>query len=177
LTSSIPGTGIDDQVFPISFRDPQDLTRRIVGIAQERLHRIRYVWPYSGGQPIVIRDTTLAMPPGRKAPVQRITWLDQERNSFRAGPIFEVTVRASSLFVHELLAEDFRRSGGIAADLDPMSNISYRVYQLRVVPSNRWFRIATGALVGLLVLAAIATILALRRRPEVDVADQETIVT
>jgi len=177
LTSSIPGTGIDDQVFPISFRDSQDLTRRIVGIAQERLHRIRYVWPYSGGQPIVIRDTTLAMPPGRKTPVQRITWLDQERNSFRAGPIFEVTVRASSLFVHELLAEDFRRSGGIAADLDPMSNISYRVYQLRVMPSNRWFRIATGALVGLLVLAAIATILALRRRPEVDVADQETVVT
>jgi ABC-type phosphate/phosphonate transport system substrate-binding protein len=177
LTTSIPGTGIDDQIFPISFRDSQDLTRRIVGIAQERLHRIRYVWPYSGGQPIVIRDTTLAMPVGRKAPVQRITWIDPERNSFRAGPIFEVTVRASSLFVHELLAEDFRRSGGIAADLDPMSNISYRVYQLRVMPSNKWFRIATGALVGLLMLAAVATILALRRRPEINVADQETIVT
>ena len=177
LIASLPGTGIDDQIFPISFHDPQDLTRRIVGIAQERLHRIRYVWPYSGGQPIVIRDTTLAMPPGREAPVQRITWIDPERNSFRAGPIFEVTVRASSLFVHELEAEDFRRSGGIAADLDPMSNISYRVYQLRVLPSNKWFRIATGALVGLLMLAAIATILALRRRPGMNVADQETIVT
>jgi ABC-type phosphate/phosphonate transport system substrate-binding protein len=177
LTSSIPGTGIDDQVFPISFRDPQDLTRRIVNLAQTRLHRIRYVWPYSGGQPIVIRDTTLAMPLDRGAPVQRITWLDPERNSFRAGPIFEVGVRSSSLFVHELEAEDFRRSGGIAADLDPMSNISYRVYQLRITPSNRWFRIATGALVGLLALAAIAAVLALRRRPEPDVADQETIVT
>jgi len=177
LTSSIPGTGINDQVFPISFRDPQDLTRRIVAIAQARLHRIRYVWPYSGGQPIVIRDTTLAMPPGRETPVQRITWLDQERNSFRAGPIFEVSVRASSLFVHELEAEDFRRSGGIAADLDPMSNISYRVYQLRVISSNRWFRVVTGALVGLLVLAAIAAILARRRRQHVDIADQETIVT
>ena len=177
LTSSLPGTGIDDQVFPISFRDPQDLTGRIVAIAQERLHRIRYVWPYSGAQPIVIRDTTLAMPPGGDAPVQRITWLDQERNSFRAGPIFDVTVRASSLFVHELEAEDFRRSGGIAADLDPMSNISYRVYQLRVLPPNTWFRIATGALVGLLILAAIAAVVALRRSPEVDLADQETIVT
>ena len=177
LTSSIPGTGIDNQVFPISFRDPQDLTRRIVAIAQARLHRIRYVWPYSGGQPIIIRDTTLAMPPGRETPVQRITWLDQERNSFRAGPIFEVSVRASSLFVHELEAEDFRRSGGIAADLDPMSNVSYRVYQLRVIPSNRWFRVVTGALVGLLVLAAIAAILARRRRQHVDIADQETIVT
>jgi len=177
LTCSIPGTGIDDQVFPISFRDPQDLTRRIIGIAQARLHRIRYVWPYSGGKPIVIRDTTLAMPPGRKAPVQRITWLDQERNSFRAGPIFEVTVRASNLFVHQLEAEDFRRSGGIAADLDPMSNISYRVYQLRITPSSLWFRIVTGALVGLLGLAAIAAILALRRRHYVDMADQETFVS
>jgi ABC-type phosphate/phosphonate transport system substrate-binding protein len=177
LTASLPGTGIDDQVFPISFRDPQDLNRRIVGIAQERLHRIRYVWPYSGGQPIVIRDTTLAMPPNRKAPVQRITWIDPERNSFRAGAIFEVTVRASNLFVHELEAEDFRRAGGIAADLDPMSNVSYRVYQLRILPSNTWFRIATGALVALLTLAAVAAILALRRRIEVDVADQETVVT
>jgi ABC-type phosphate/phosphonate transport system substrate-binding protein len=177
LTASLPGTGIEDQVFPVSFRDSQDLTRRIVGIAQQRLHRIRYVWPYSGGQPIVIRDTTLTMPPDREAPVQRITWIDPERNSFRAGPIFEVTVRASSLFVHELEAEDFRRSGGIAADLDPMSNISYRVYQLRVLPSNTWFRVATGALVALLTLAAVAAIFALRRRAEVDVADQETVVT
>jgi ABC-type phosphate/phosphonate transport system substrate-binding protein len=177
LTTSIPGTDIDDQVFPISFRDSQDLTRRIVGIAQERLHRIRYVWPYSGGQPIVIRDTTLAMPPGETAPVQRITWLDQERNSFRAGPIFSVSVRASSLFVHELEAEDFRRSGGIAADLDPLSNVSYRVYQLRLTPANTLFRVATGALVGLLVLAAIAAAFALRKRAEPDITDQETIVT
>jgi hypothetical protein len=45
------------------------------------------------------------------------------------------------------------------------------------MPSNKWFRIVTGALVGLLMLAAVATILALRSRPEVNVADQETIVT
>jgi hypothetical protein len=177
LTASLPGTGIDDQVFPISFQDPQDLTRRIVTIAQERLHRIRYVWPYSGAQPIVIRDTTLAMPPGSKAPVQRITWLDPARNSFRAGPIFEVTVKASTLFVHELEAEDFRRAGGIAADLDPLSNVSYRVYQLRVTPSNVWFRVATGALVVLLALAALAAVLAARQRPGKDIHQQETIVT
>ena len=177
LTASLPGTGIDDQVFPISFRDPQDLTGRIVAIAQGRLHRIRYVWPYSGGQPIVIRDTTLSMPPGTQAPVQRITWLDPARNSFRAGPIFNVTVRASSLFVHELDAEDFRRSGGVADDFDPMSNVSYRVHQLRVTTSNTWFRVATGALVGLLMLAAIAASRALRRKPTAEIADQETIVT
>jgi ABC-type phosphate/phosphonate transport system substrate-binding protein len=177
LTSSIPGTDIEDQIFPISFRDSQDLTRRIVALIQSRLHRIRYVWPYSGSQPIVIRDTTLTMPTGSDTPVQRITWLDPARNSFRAGPIFNVTVKTSSLFVHELEAEDFRRSGGIAADFDPMSNVSYRVYQLRVIPPNFWFRVATGAFVGLLVLAVIAAALALRRRREVDVDGQETVVT
>jgi ABC-type phosphate/phosphonate transport system substrate-binding protein len=177
LTSSIPGTSIGDQVFPVSFQDSQDLTRRIVGLIQSRLHRIRYVWPYSGSQPIVIRDTTLTMPAGSKTPVQRITWLDPSRNSFRAGPIFDVTVRTSSLFVHELAAEDFRRAGGLVADFDPMSNVSYRVYQLRVAPPNLWFRVATGAFVALLVLAAIAAVLALRRRPESDVDGQETVVT
>ena len=179
---SLPDSAVVDAVSDAIIAAPGLLTKRVVdtstiGIAQARLHRIRYVWPYSGGKPIVIRDTTLAMPPGRKAPVQRITWLDQERNSFRAGPIFEVTVRASNLFVHELEAEDFRLSGGIAADLDPMSNISYRVYQLRITPSSLWFRIVTGALVGLLGLAAIAAILALRRRHRADLTRQETFVT
>ncbi|MHC5051805.1 MAG: PhnD/SsuA/transferrin family substrate-binding protein, partial [Planctomycetota bacterium] len=126
LTASIPGTGIAKQVFPISFRDPQDLTGRIVAIAQAKLHRIRYVWPYSGDQPIVIRDTTLPMDRGWKVPVQRITWLNPKRNSFRAGPVFDVTVRASSLFVHELEARDFRPSDGTAVEFDPMSNVSYR---------------------------------------------------
>jgi hypothetical protein len=55
--------------------------------------------------------------------------------------------------------------------------VSYRVYQLRVVPSNTWFRVATGALVVLLALAAIAAVLALRRRPHSDFTDQKTIVT
>ena len=178
LRSSIPGTGIEDQIFPISFRDPQDLTRRIVGLIQGRLHRIRYVWPYSGLQPIVIRDTTLAIPAGRQVPVQRVTWLDQNRNSFRAGPVFPVLVKASTLFTHELDTEDFRLSGGIAADLDPMSNVSYRVYQLRIIPPSFFFRVATGALIVLLTLAAGAAVIAVRRAPPPSgLADEETMVS
>lgn len=178
LRSSIPGTGIEDQVFPISFRDPQDLTRRIVGLIQGRLHRIRYVWPYSSLQPIVIRDTTLAIPAGRQVPVQRVTWLDQNRNSFRAGPVFPVLVRESTLFKHELDTEDFRLSGGVVADLDPLSNVSYRVYQLRIIPPSLFFRIATGALIALLTLAAGAAVIAVRRGPSATgVADEETMVS
>jgi ABC-type phosphate/phosphonate transport system substrate-binding protein len=178
LRSSIPGTAIEDQVFPISFRDAQDLTKRIVTIMQARLHRIRYVWPFSGRQPIIIRDTTLAMPSGSEVPVQRITWLDPERNSFRAGPVFMAQVRASSPFIHELEADDFRRAGENGIDLDPMSNVSFRVYQLRTLPPNTLHRIATGALVALLVLAAAAGVLAVRRRrPSAAREDEETMLS
>ncbi len=178
LRSSIPGSGIDDQVFPISFRDFEDLTRRIVSLMQGRLHRIRYVWPYSGRQPIIIRDTTLALPSNSEVPVQRVTWLDQERNSFRAGPVFPVRVQRSSLYTHELDSEDFRIKAGTDVDLDPMSNVSYRVYQLRAIPPGRIFQLATGALVALLALAAAAAILALRHRGGGASNDeQETMIT
>lgn len=178
LRSSIPGAGIDDQVFPISFRDFEDLTRRIVGLMQSRLHRIRYVWPYSGRQPIIIRDSTLALPSNSEVPVQRVTWLDQERNSFRAGPVFPVRVQGSSLYTHELDTEDFRINAGTDIDLDPMSNVSYRVYQLRIIPSSRIFQLATGALVVLLTLAAVAAVLTLRRRnTHSSKLDEETMLT
>mgnify|MGYP001568857396 FL=1 len=177
LRSTIPGTPIDDQVFPISFRDFEDLTRRIVDLMQRRLHRIRYVWPYSGTQPIIIRDSTLALPADSEVPVQRVTWLDQDRNSFRAGPVFPVRIQRSTLFTHELDAEDFRISAGSEIDLDPMSNVSYRVYQLRTLPSGRIFRLATGALVALLALAAAAAVITLRRRSPDEIADQETMLT
>ena len=133
--------------------------------------------PTVASQPIVIRDTTLALPTERKVPVQRITWLDQERNSFRAGPIFEVGAEASTPFTHELVADDFRRSGNLVAELDPLSNVSYRVYQLRVIPSNRIFRFATGAMVALLVFAAAAAILALRRKALPELLEEETLRT
>ncbi len=178
LRSSIPGTEIADQVFPISFRDGQDLTERIVALMQGRLHRIRYVWPFSGRQPIIVRDTTLALPPGGEVPVQRVTWLDPERNSFRAGPVFPAQVRASSPFVHELEADDFRRSGESGPDLDPLSNVSYRVYQLRTVPPNILYRVATGALVILLALAAAAAVWTLRSRRKTDRRlEEETLLS
>ncbi|MHC4451296.1 MAG: hypothetical protein ACYS0E_14350, partial [Planctomycetota bacterium] len=174
MTAEIPGTRIKKQVFPISFRDSEDLMRRIAGIAQSQLHRIRYVWPYSIDQPVVIRDTTLPMPHGGKVPVRRIKWTNPEKNGFVGGPVFNVTVQTSSLYVHKLSVQDFRLSEGTATDFDPMSNVSYRVYQLRVVPENVWFRIATGALVGLLVAAAVAAVFALRRQQRERVAARET---
>jgi hypothetical protein len=48
-----------------------------------------------------------------------------------------------------------------------MSNVAYRVYQLRTTPPNTLHRLATGALVALLVLAALAAAAAsiVRGRP------------
>ena len=178
LTSALPGTGITEQAFPISFRDHEDLTRRVVNLIHGRLHRIRYVRPFSGVRPRLIRDMTLALPTGTTLPVQRVTWLDLKRNSVRAGPVFEVGIEDSDAFTYDLAAEDFWRAAGSAIELDPMANISYRVYLLRTVPPNLWFRIATGAMVVLLVLAAIAAVVALKRsrtRPSLD--DSKTVVT
>ena len=178
LRSTLPGTDIDDQVFPISFHDEQDLTRRIVSLMQGRLHRIRSVWPYSGRQPMVIRDTTLALAPGTELPVQRITWLDPLRNSFRAGPLFKARVRKSSMFVHELEIDDFLRTGEGPITLDPMSNVAFRVYELRQEPPNTFHRIATGVLVVLLTLAAVATVTAARRGRRADFRfDEETLAS
>ena len=62
--------------------------------------------------------------------------------------------------------------------LDPMSNTSYRIFLLRVVPESRWFQIATGALIILLILAAAAAVVAFRRRePPSTGVDAETMVT
>jgi len=56
--------------------------------------------------------------------------------------------------------------------------VSYRVYQLRIIPPSLFFRIATGALVALLALAAGAAVIAVRRGPSgTSVADEETMVS
>ncbi len=164
LRSSIPGAGVDDQIFPISFLDFEDLTRRIVGLMQGG----STASAMSGRTVAGSRSSSAIRPwryrPNSEVPVQRVTWLDQKRNSFRAGPVFPVRVQDSSLYTHGFDTEDFRINAGTDIDLDPMSNVSYRVYQLRIIPSSRIFQLATGALVALLALAALAAVLTLRRR-------------
>jgi len=155
LESIIPGSGLDNQQFQISFRDSHGLTERIESIVRSRLHRIRYVWPYSGNSPIVIRDTSAGLTPDSRVKVQRITWLDPRRNQFRQGPVFDATVQDASLYRYRLDPDDFERSGGGAVLHDAMSNISYRVI-LPVATENRaLFQVLAMLFVGGLVLAAV----------------------
>jgi len=169
LKSRLPGTGIDDQIFRISFLDENDLTQRVVSIIHSRLHRIRMVWPYSGEIPTVIRDTAAPLSAGDRVKVQRISWIDPDRNFFRSGPIFDSVITDSGLFRYRLRASDFQKTG-----FDAMSNVSYRVFLLRSNEEKTIFKVLSAVLLGLFVLAAVAGILDLRRRPAVEMDSEET---
>ncbi len=153
---------IDEQTFQISFRDADDLTERVVSIIQSRLHRIRYVWSYSSNVPIVLRDNAFALPPGSPVYVQRITWVDPERNRFVGGDEFHSTIKRSTFHRYELSEDDFKRPGA-SEPLDPLSNAAYRVVLLRPADRAWLFRTLTAVLVALFVLAGVTAAFSLRR--------------
>jgi ABC-type phosphate/phosphonate transport system substrate-binding protein len=153
---------IDEQTFQISFRDADDLTERVVSIIQSQLHRIRYVWSYGGNAPIVLRDNAFALPPGAPVHVQRITWVDPERNRFVGGDEFHSTIARTTFHRYDLAEADFKRTAA-GERPDPLSNAAYRVVLLRP-PDRAWlFRTLTAVLVALFVLAGVTAAYSLRR--------------
>jgi hypothetical protein len=180
VISSIPGADLAPQVFRLSFRDREDLTRRLVLIAQSRMHRIRYVWPFSGHTPIVTRDMAFPMRAGSPLKVQAVTWIDPERNKFRAGPVFSATVRHANNYRYELDPGDFVRNGGAQPALDPMSNSGYRVILLRPAEERFLFKALTMALIACFLLgggAAIADVVRGDRRVKASSGAPSTPVT
>lgn len=172
LRSLITGSGLDEQVFRISFRDADGLTSRIALILRSRMHRIRYVWPYSESSPIVIRDTAAALARGAVVKAQRISWLDPQRNEFRQGPVFDARITDAGFYRYTLAAEDFARSGEGELAFDAMSNVAYRVILTAPAEEQGLFGALTIAFVALLALAAggAAHDLSRRRRdPDSDV--------
>ena len=163
LRSAIPGSGVRDQVFQISFGDSDDLTRRMVSIIHSRLHRVRYVWPYGRKPPVIFRDLAFSVPAGTVLKAQRISWLDPDRNSYRGGPLFDVRVRESGPNRWVLEDNDLPAGDQGELDFDPMSNSSVRVLLLRAQEEPLLFRVLTVAFVALLAVAAAAAVLALRR--------------
>lgn len=163
LRSGITGSELEDQVLRLSFRDPEELSKRLVTTITSRLHRIRYVWPYSTSNPIVIRDLPLWLPAGSQVKVQKVTWLDPERNRFRGGPLFDARIKASGFHRYELDGEDFARGPERAADFDAMSNVAYRVILIRPMEERPIFRILTVALLALFAGGAAAAVWDARR--------------
>ncbi len=166
LHSSIPGSGIPEQSFQLTYGKPENLTRRIANLIQSRLHRIRYLWPYSENPPIVIRDTAAVIPAGATVKVQRVSWIDPMRNSFRGGAFDDARIGKSGFYKYELRAQDFRHSDGNRLDLDAMSNVAYRVILMNPVEERALFRALTIAFVALIVLAAAGFAFDLWRRPD-----------
>jgi len=162
LHSKLSGYDIDEQTFQISFRDGDDLTDRIVSIIQSRLHRIRYVWSYSSNAPIVLRDNAFALPSGSPVHVQRITWVDPERNRFVGGDEFHSSIKRASFHRYDLTDEDFKRPA-TGERFDPLSNVAYRVILLRPADRAWLFRTLTAVLVALFVLAGVTAAFSLRR--------------
>ena len=89
--------------------------------------------------------------------VQRIHWIDPERNHFRAGPLFDAAVRRAGFYRYELEVDP-----AAAVKADALSNVSYRVLLLRAPRERPLFRVLTVALVALLAAAAAAAVAAVR---------------
>jgi ABC-type phosphate/phosphonate transport system substrate-binding protein len=175
LHSTIPGSGLPEQSFQLTYGRPEGLTRRIANLIQSRLHRIRYLWPYSENPPIVIRDTAASIPVGSTVKVQRVSWIDPLRNSFRAGVFDDARIETSDFFKYELELDVLRDRNSDALDLDAMSNVAYRVILMNPEEERVLFRALTIAFVALLALAAGGFALDLRRRPDRPEAGLSTV--
>jgi ABC-type phosphate/phosphonate transport system substrate-binding protein len=167
LASRIVGSDVDDQRFRISFHDEEDLSRRIGTLIHSRIHRVRYIWPYRPERPTIVRDVGFTLPAGSPVRVRRIHWLDAPRNHFQEDAEFEARVAHSDFFKVEL-EPTFVAPAEAGFGFDPMSNIAYRVILIRPAAESTLFRVLTGALVSLLLGAAVAAALAIRlvRRAE-----------
>ena len=93
LTSKLdPAFKVPKEIFYISFLDDKDLPQRIADLVRTRLRRIRYVWPYETKYPAVLRD--LDFTPDRRARVQRISWMNRQRNEYEEDTSFEARIEA-----------------------------------------------------------------------------------
>jgi ABC-type phosphate/phosphonate transport system substrate-binding protein len=162
LTSRIIGSDIEDQRFRISFRDDEDLTRRIGTLIHSRMHRVRYVWPYRPETPTIVRDLGFSLPNGSPVRVRRVQWLDAQRNYFQQDAEFVAQVGHSDFFKLEL-APNFIAPAEAGFGFDPMSNISYRVILVRPAEESILFRVLTALFILLLAAAAAAAVHAARQ--------------
>lgn len=163
LVSHIIGFDVADQQFELSFRDAEDLTRRVGTAIKDRLHRLRYVWPYRADPPTVLRDVDFALPAGSPVRVRRLRWVDISRDAYVQDAELAARIAHSDFYKFELAPSFIAPPDDEGFGFNPMSNISYRVVLERVEHERSIFRILTVALLVLMVLAAAAAGADLRR--------------
>lgn len=163
LRSRIVGSDLPDQEFQISFRDPEDLSRRIGELFRSRLHRIRYLWPYRPDQPTILRDVDFGLEQGARVKVRRIRWLDVPRNYYVQEREFDAAVVSSDFHKFELAAGFIQPPDRDGFGFSPMGNISYRVLLVREEHELAVFRALTVALIVLLLVGTGVAVMELRR--------------
>jgi ABC-type phosphate/phosphonate transport system substrate-binding protein len=165
LTSKLDSAfGQSDEPLPITFVDRNDLPRRIADLARSRLRRIRYVWPYEQKYPAVLRD--LDFTPDQRVQVQKISWLDPERNEYEEDTPFDARIENNTDFSKLRLSDEikFPRNPDGSFNFDPMSNIAYRVVIARE-PHAGWFWVMLPyCFIGLFAFAGAGLAFDLRRR-------------
>lgn len=157
VTSTIMDADLTQEFF-VSFRkgDMESLTARIGSIIKEKMHRIRYIWPFDNESPRVLRDVSFKIPVGQKMKAQKITWNDFNTNEYVIDTPFEVEVVKSDFHSFQLKGEGFpKKAGGNRFAFDPLSNAAYRVYLVRTEEASSVYKIATQIMIGLFSLAAL----------------------
>jgi ABC-type phosphate/phosphonate transport system substrate-binding protein len=167
LTSEIEGFDVEAQTFPISFTDPEDLSKRISHLIQSRLHRIRYIWPYEDEVPTVIRDVDFPLVPGSVLKARKVIWQDLLRDAFQREATFNVVVDRSDF--HSLRLAGFIPRNDRTFGFDPMSNVAYQVLLVRPSEERLIFKILTYTFVILFCLAAVAAAYDFNRKPKPQV--------
>ncbi len=166
LTSSIEGSELEPQVFPISFIDKDDLPKRIADLMRSRMRRIRYIWPYEEKYPAVLRDFDFT-PDNDDVTVQRISWMDPESNEYEQDTPFRTRIVKPDFNKLQLKDESqFPKNPDGSLNFEPMSNVAYRVILVREPRPGRIWAAMPYVFIGLFVIAAAGVgIDLLRKRP------------
>jgi ABC-type phosphate/phosphonate transport system substrate-binding protein len=166
ITSEFVSAGIK-QEFPVSFKkdDMISLTTRIGHIISEKMHRIRYIWPFDDENPQVLRDIDFTIPAGTSIKAQKITWVDFNKNEYIIDTPFDVSVVKSDFNSFQLANEGFpKKDSGNKLDFDPMSNINYRIFLMRGQDDRLFLQIFTISLISLFSLAALFAFLDVKKK-------------
>jgi len=168
ITSTIMDADLT-QEFYVSFKkgDKESLTARIGAIINDKMHRIRYIWPFDNESPRVLRDVNFKIPVGQKMKAQKITWNDFNTNEYVIDTPFEVEVVKSDFHSFQLQGQGFpKKEGGNRFAFDPLSNAAYRVYLVRSDEESSVYKIATQIMIGLFSLAALFAFREVMIRPK-----------
>ena len=154
------------QRFPISYVSVEgDLTTRIIELIHTRMHRVRYIWPYQDQAPTILGDVDFTLEPGSQVRVERITWLDPQRNDFTRSNLLQSTVENSDFYKLRLRRDDFQAVAGGKFDFNnPLGNVAYRALLVRPSYESTATKVVTAALVVLLLGAAVGAGFDLRRK-------------